>query len=74
MYKQAICKNIHNCSNGEAGSLCMKKSMVLLKEKGHFCSRNYILRALYFLRAHCTHFGQHILCLKCNIRGHSSVM
>ena len=54
----------------------LKKGMVLLEEKGHFCSRNYILRALsrnYFLRAHCTNSGQHILCLKCNIRGHSSV-
>ena len=24
----------------------LKKGMVLLEEKGHFCSRNYILRAL----------------------------
>ena len=46
-------------------------------QKGNVCSGNFILRALhtrnYFLRAHCTNCGQHNLCLKCNIRGHSSV-
>ena len=72
--------NFHEGCSYEDTVFCpgLKKGMVLLEEKGHFCSRNYILRALsharnYFLRAHCTNSGQHILCLKCNIRGHSSV-
>ena len=39
------------------------KGMVLLVGKGHFRTRNYLLRA------HCTNCGQHILCSRCNIRG-----
>ena len=56
----------------------LKKGTVLLGEKGHFCSRNYILRALS--RAELFSEGTlhklwetYILCLKCNIMGHSSV-
>ena len=30
----------------------LKKGMVLLAEKGHFCSRNYILRALSHAKLH----------------------
>ena len=30
----------------------LKKGMVLLAEKGHFCSRNYILRALLRAKLH----------------------
>ena len=30
----------------------LKKGMVLLEEKGHFCSRNYILRALSCAKLH----------------------
>ena len=30
----------------------LKKGMVLLEEKGHCCSRNYILRELLFAKLH----------------------
>ena len=39
---------LHNPVGDNNAVFCpgLKKGMVLLEEKGHFCSRNYILRAL----------------------------
>ena len=63
----------HNIENETVFCSGLKKGMVLIKEKGHFCSRNFVLRALSHMELFSEGAPTHVLCLKCNIRGLSSV-